>query len=89
MTNFSFDKRALGRVIDQAMQQQANDGQQMLDRLLADCADQPVEHIKPVLQREWAEAFEGGSITEPDLTTWATALSAGQRIVLQTQPVQL
>jgi hypothetical protein len=89
MTNFSFDKRAVGRVIDHAMQQKANDGQQMLDRLLAECAGQPVEHVKPVLQREWAEAFAGGHITEPDLTTWATALSAGQRIVLQSQPVQL
>jgi hypothetical protein len=89
VTNFSFDKQALGRVIDQAMQQKANDGQQMLDRLLADCTGQPVEHVKPVLQREWAEAFEGGHITEPDLTTWATALSAGQQMVLQTKPVQL
>jgi hypothetical protein len=35
MSNFSFDNRALGRVIDQAMQRRAQNRRQMLDRLLA------------------------------------------------------
>jgi hypothetical protein len=89
VSNFNIDKNALGRVIDHAMQQTTNDGQRLLDQLLVDCAGQPVEHVKPVLQREWASAFEGGHITEPELTTWATALSGGRRIVLQILPVDL
>jgi hypothetical protein len=89
VSNFSIDKNALGRVIDHAVQQKANDGQRLLDQLLVDCTGQPVEHVKPLLRREWARAFDDGHITEPELTTWATALSEGRRIVLQTLPVEL
>jgi hypothetical protein len=89
VSNFSIDKNALGRVINHAVQQKANDGQRLLDQLLVDCAGQPVDHVKQVLRSEWARAFDGGHITEPELTTWATALSDGQRIVVKTLPVEL
>ena len=41
-----------------------------------------VPAMKSALSAKWSQAV-GGSITDPELTTYATALANGQRIVLQ------
>ncbi len=43
----------------------------------------PVVEIKPALQREWRQKMDG-SITDPDLTEYATAISEGTRIRITT-----
>lgn len=55
--------------------------QPVLDDLLAEYAGQPVDTIKPVLARRWAETNDGASIEDPELTTIAQALSDGKRVV--------
>lgn len=40
---------------------------------------QPLSMIKPALQREW-KRVDGGRLTEPDLTEYATAIKRGTKI---------
>jgi hypothetical protein len=57
--------------------------QPVLDALHAEYAGQPVDTIKPVLAQRWADANDGASITDPDLTNVAQALSDGKRVVMR------
>ena len=43
----------------------------------------PVSEIKPALQREWKKI--GGSITDPELTQYASSISEGVRIQIGTK----
>lgn len=55
--------------------------QPVLDGLLAEYTGQPVDTIKPVLAERWAAVNEGASISDPELTTVAQALSDGKRVI--------
>lgn len=55
--------------------------QPVLDGLRTEYAGQPVDAIKPVLAERWAAA-SNGSISDPELTTVAQAISDDKRIVL-------
>lgn len=57
--------------------------QGMFDRLGRQYRGRPVAEIKPVLQREWAA--QGGSLTDPELTTYAEHISHGTRIEMRVQ----
>lgn len=70
----------LGRLAFEAVQRQL---QPALDRVHEQYAGRPVDEIKPVLAQEWAANTEGGSITDPELTQYATVISEGHRIVLE------
>ena len=56
--------------------------QPILDNLYAEYAGQPVETIKPVLAERWAAGNNGASITDPELTNVAQAVSDGKRVVM-------
>jgi hypothetical protein len=56
--------------------------QPILDQLLAEYTGQPVDVIKPVLAERWAAGNTGASITDPDLTNVAQAISDGTRVVM-------
>jgi hypothetical protein len=55
--------------------------QPVFDRLTRECNGQPLDEVKAKVAREWSQAT-GGTITDPDLTAYATAFSQGQRVVL-------
>lgn len=61
-----------------AVQDIASDYQRMFDSLSRRYMGRPVSEIKPVLRREWAQI--GGSISDPELTDYATLISEGTRI---------
>ncbi len=53
----------------------------MFDSLSRRYRDQPLSAIKPVLQREWKRI--GGSITDPELSEYATHISNGTQIKMK------
>ncbi|MDR6317933.1 hypothetical protein J3R03_002129 [Actinoplanes couchii] len=53
-----------------------------MDKVFEECSGRPVDEVRPLLTRHWT-ADGGNPIPEPHLTQWATAISQGQRIVLQ------
>lgn len=59
------------------MKQAASEHQKMLDSLVRRYKGRPVAEIKPVLKREWSR--NGGSISDPGLTEYATLISEGTR----------
>ncbi|GAA1583052.1 hypothetical protein GCM10009828_003920 [Actinoplanes couchii] len=56
--------------------------QPVMDKVFEECSGRPVDEVRPLLTRHWT-ADGGNPIPEPHLTQWATAISQGQRIVLQ------
>jgi hypothetical protein len=53
--------------------------QKMFDAVYERCAGQPVSDVKAVLEREFERRI-GGSITDPELTEYATAISSGRQL---------
>ncbi|MFJ6281300.1 hypothetical protein [Arthrobacter subterraneus] len=51
----------------------------MFDSLRRQYTGRPVNEIKPVLQREWRRV-NGGSISDPELTNYASLISEGTPI---------
>jgi hypothetical protein len=52
-----------------------------LDRLRERCAGAPVADVRAELAKVWG-ANAGKVLPEPYLTTWATSISNGERVVL-------
>ncbi|HLR94128.1 MAG TPA: hypothetical protein VK053_06365 [Jiangellaceae bacterium] len=86
-SGFKFDsgewERELKRMAEGAVRDIASDYQQMFDSLLRRYKGRHVSEVKPVLRREWARV--GGSISDPELTDYATLISEGTRIELRVQ----
>jgi len=59
----------------------ANDYQKMFDSFGRQYRGQPVEVIKPALRREWSKI--GESISDPELTDYATLISEGTHIEMK------
>jgi len=51
--------------------------------MLVTHAGHPVDEVKPALQARWSAVNDGASITDPELTQYAQALSDGRRVVVQ------
>jgi hypothetical protein len=83
MANFKLNPGALDAIGRQAVEAFNAKLQPVLDRFHQEYAGKSVEEIKPALARVWSQNTDGGSITEPNLTTWATTISEGNRIVLK------
>ncbi len=81
MAGFQFDKRAMDKIVKDAVQDAAKETQQLLDRLLRTQKGKPVPQVKATLLREWRRS--GGKMTDSEATDWATLLSEGRRIVLK------
>lgn len=81
-----FDSRAFERDVMKAAESGVKDlakqYEKMFDSLRRRYAGKPVSTIKPVLKREWAR-INGGSISDPDLTDYATLISEGTKIQMQ------
>lgn len=71
-------KNDLNKAVRGAMDDAASDYEKMLDRLRRQYQGRPVDHIKPALTREWKRL--GGSISDPELTTYAQHISDGTRV---------
>ncbi|RBA33800.1 hypothetical protein DQ226_11625 [Dietzia maris] len=76
-------EKQLGRAAERAVKSMASDYQTMLDTLAKRYKGRPVSEIKPALQREWKKI--GGSITDPELTQYASHISEGIRIQMKTK----
>ena len=84
MANFKMNpgwEKELEKAVRPALKDIASDYQKMFDSLLRRYKGRPVSEIKPVLRREWSRV--GGSISEPELTEYATHISEGTRIKMQ------
>jgi hypothetical protein len=79
---FTFDEREFRRSIEKevtkAVEGIARDRTRDLDAMRRQYTGRPIAEIKPALQRVFAK--DGGSITDPELTEWAQAISDGTRI---------
>ena len=74
-------ERDLKKMLHGTMKDIASEYQKMFDSLLRRYKGRPVAEIKPVLRREWARI--GGSISDPELTDYATLISEGTRIEMK------
>lgn len=84
MGNFKMSpdwEKELEKAIRPAMKDIASDYQKMFDSLSRRYRGRPVSEIKPVLKREWTRV--GGSISDPELTEYATLISEGTRIQMR------
>lgn len=84
MANFKMSpgwEKKLEKAVKPALKDIASDYQKMFDSLLRRYKGRPVSEIKPVLRREWSRV--GGSISDPELTKYATHISEGTRIQLR------
>ncbi len=84
MANFKMSpgwEKELEKAIQPAMKDIASDYQKMFDSLSRRYKGRPVSEIKPVLRREWSRV--GGSISDPELTEYATHISEGTRIQMR------
>lgn len=70
-----------GKAIRSAMNEITSGYQKMLDSLSHRYKGRPVSEIKPVLKREWSRV--GGSISDPELTDYATHISEGTPIQMR------
>jgi hypothetical protein len=59
----------------------AREGTRAADRVLASHGGQPVEVVRPVLQRELKRA--GLDISDPELTRFARQICVGGRVVIE------
>lgn len=64
----------------------AKEGTRAADRVLASHGGQPVEIVKPILQREMKRA--GFTITDPELTRYAQQISGGGRVIIQSDRIK-
>lgn len=74
-------EKALEQAVQPALTGIAAHYQKMFDMLLRRHKGRPVPEIKPVLRREWSRI--GGSISDPELTKYATHISEGTRITMK------
>lgn len=70
-------ERAIGNVAVKAMTERF---QPILDSIYDEYAGQPVDLIKPVLAQRWAAGNDDASISDPELTNVAQAISDNKRV---------
>lgn len=56
--------------------------QLILDSVFDEYVGQSVEVIKPILSQRWAAGNDNASITDPELTNIAQAISDGRRVIM-------
>lgn len=84
MANFKMSpgwEKELEKAVKPALKDIASDYQKMFDSLLRRYKGRPVSEFKPVLRPEWSRV--GGSISDPELTEYATHISEGTRIQMR------
>jgi hypothetical protein len=92
---FEFDSEGFNRDLESQMEQSANDAmresasqlQTAFDSVLASHGGRPVLDVKSVLAEECRR--HDFTFDDDDLTTYATAISEGTRIVVEAEQVRL
>lgn len=74
-------ERQLNKAVQGALGEVAKEYQRLFDSLGRRYRGRPVSTIRPVLQREWKRL--GGSITDPELTEYATHIRNGTEIKMK------
>ena len=74
-------EKELAKAAQGAIKDIASEYQRMFDSLGRRYSGRPVAEIKPVLMREWSRI--GGTISDPELTDYATLISEGTHIKMQ------
>jgi hypothetical protein len=80
-------QRDMERSANELMRQSASELQSAFDSVLASHGGHPVDEVKPALTL--ACQRHDFTFDEDDLTAYATAISEGTRIVVETQDVRL
>lgn len=75
-------ERELMRVVERGLEGRAQALQRLLDRVGREAAGKPIADVKVKLAS--AARHEGWTLTDPELTNFAEALSAGTRITVRT-----
>lgn len=85
-SGLGFDSKDFERKVMNAAESSVRDlasqYERMFDSLRRRYTGRPVADIKPVLKREWAR-INGGSISDPELTDYATLISDGTTIKMR------
>jgi hypothetical protein len=74
-----FNEDAIRAVAQEAVQQRADELQELYGRLLRTEAGKPVEDVKTALAKEWRSTFDA-ELTDPELSDTAEVLASGTRI---------
>jgi hypothetical protein len=88
MVRFEWDKDALAKVINNAVQVRADELQAVYDRVSQAGRGKSLEDVKQLLQAEVRSTI-GTVITDPELSDCAEVLAAGRRIVVRREDVRL
>jgi hypothetical protein len=75
---FEFNEGGFKRAAEEAVRAHTADLQRRMDTFTRLNKGRSVASIKPALKREWER--DGGKITDPELTEWATHISEGRPI---------
>lgn len=81
-------KRESERAAGEGYRQFQREAQRVMDRFVQQHKGKPVDDIKPLLRRQWRTSF-GETLTEPDLTKYATAAADGQFFTVKADPFRL
>ena len=73
-----FEKQVM-KAAESGVRDRAKQYDRMFDSLRRRYTGRPVSEIKPVLQHEWRRV-NGGSISDPELTNYASLISEGTSI---------
>ena len=88
-SSFELDlTRALETAADEGMKQRGQELQRLLDCVHSTDAGKPVELVIAHLRSEWKRRG-WGTVRDEQLTAYAQALSAGNRVVVKVEPVRL
>lgn len=79
---FKMNPGAEKAIVDMAVKAMSDRFQPILDDIHAQYAGESVDMIRPVLAQRWAAANTGASITDPELTNVAQAISDGKRVLM-------
>jgi hypothetical protein len=79
-------ERDLSRMMQGQVDQLAKDGTRATERVLSSHGGQPVDLVKPVLQRELKRA--GLDVTDPELTQYAQQISEGVHLTFRPEQIK-
>ena len=77
-SSFQFSERGLRDLAKQVVRDEAKDLQRRIDMLARRYKGRPIAEVKRALAAEWRRG--GGTISDPELTDWATCIHDGTRI---------
>jgi hypothetical protein len=87
-SNFANDlKRAMEDAANAGLKERGGELQCVLDRVATNAHDKPVDEVVTDLRGEWQQAA-WDPLDDETVTSYARALSAGKRVIVQMAPVR-